>query len=1091
MSAVASLVNGEIVAAPDDPESDTSANILSGTAEDVRGLENYTQAEMVPISPSEANPILLQDPPNDLEQSTQPNLMPQAVSTHSPTSSQDATCLSSVERSSRSSSPLSSPPTSIGSPYIREASLPTKEEAEDFSLQEPLTNGLINTARSTSPSKDPFATLKNSSRSLDLACIFCTRRKVKCNKLNPCSTCTRAHVECVPRNTRKPLPTQTVSTSLSQAQPDTIKVATLPPARSESVITADDFVRRSFRRTSRVQRYAESSQQHLEEMSQDQEPERAVVKVESLAQEDLGLSNLAKPKTNSRKRMAPNPKTNAPKRQRLAKVQAVYQEIKPVKLNFQTQPRALVTAFEDSAAQILEQRRWDGTSLDEQLDHEEWEKSGPNSVDEANECDHAQSDTLEQPAYPGLEIPSLIVKLKVRNSPVHLQQPQLVPIVGPPIDAELLRLSKDTMKKTRIDSKPAPRGRPEVWADNRQALCETLLYYQSYQGACYINKGVLYSFMFDSNGHSRDLLDSDVVIARAGGGMIKDKSTSEMVQAKDIKDNNQSHAVRLAITQQNPMVILCGSENTDAPSRMPHRYCALGWFKATHAWSERSVSKNGKTLQNIKYRFEKLDTSKTNVSWWEPEDCRPAIRVGDLEPPVPQTCQVCRQTHQQVYLEGWMCLSSACPRFWTLPTGVAPEDALLNYDPRFLKQKTEWKSEIAPNDLRPALPQPALQAGDDVAYAMTRGLCCPRCGKCTNRYLWKGWICSNPRCGFVHEPRHILITARSIRDPWHPVSTGFALSRDWADSGFVKTYVEFTHNYRVVHYKVTGVQGRITHMIANKTINEEPRGPDEMFEALQVLDAGLERRRFAAGKEGYMTAFSCNVGMPYKFVASGDTRSFEDSPWPMPNTRTRLNWAAKKIVGHQFTSEFNELLTFGYFDGQNIKYHDDGEKGLGDAVATLSLGNPADMSFRIKTKHFTGVSTSGVFTDTLPIPGTNQFEARKNAFEALQAGSMAMTSGDRRNKLIQMAHELGLKDTAKDRKPLIRLRLSHGDIVIMHGQAIQEYLEHQVDPLGSLRFALTCRTILADHLKPEEMPTHEVKPDEGFYDGSAIAQMRM
>ena len=167
-----------------------------------------------------------------------------------------------------------------------------------------------------------------------------------------------------------------------------------------------------------------------------------------------------------------------------------------------------------------------------------------------------------------------------------------------------------------------------------------------------MSKGVLYAFMFDSNGHSRDHLDQDVVIARAGGAMAKDKVTSEMVQSRDQKDNIQSQTVRNAIVQQSPIVIFCGSENSDAPSRMPHRYCCLGWFKVTHAWSEKTWTSKGDEFENIKYRFEKLDTS--TPSWWLPVDLATTVDVGTLDPPTLRTCLVCSETYEQVYLEGWM-----------------------------------------------------------------------------------------------------------------------------------------------------------------------------------------------------------------------------------------------------------------------------------------------------------------------------------------------------------------------------------------------------------------------------------------------------
>jgi len=438
-----------------------------------------------------------------------------------------------------------------------------------------------------------------------------------------------------------------------------------------------------------------------------------------------------------------------------------------------------------------------------------------------------------------------------------------------------------------------------------------------------------------------------------------------------------------------------------------------------------------------------------------------------------------------------MCLNSECLFFWILPSGLAPSDTELNYDPRFLKQKTIWSSEIPPYDLRPALPQPAARMGADVTYAMTRGMCCPECGKCTSRYRWKGWSCSNNDCGFEHMPVHPLITAESIRDPWHPVSAGYSLSQDWAERSTVTTSTEFSHNFRIVRYQIKGVEGHISHMISNRTVNEELQGPDQMFKELQLLDANLERRPFASGREGYMTAFSSNCGMPYKFAASIDSMSFEVAPWPLSETRSRLDWAARLVLGSAFAKqdEFNELLTIGYFDGQNIKYHDDGERGLGSTVASLSLGASADMLFRVKSKHFSGVSKSGCFTDKAPIPGTRDFEARRAAYDDLQTDQF-VDNQDRKDRLRQLAEELGLKDVCKDRKPWIRLRLSHGDIVVMHGQAIQEYMEHQVESIASLRFALTCRTILADHLKPDEMPAYEVKPDERLYDGSGIAEMR-
>ena len=62
----------------------------------------------------------------------------------------------------------------------------------------------------------------------------------------------------------------------------------------------------------------------------------------------------------------------------------------------------------------------------------------------------------------------------------------------------------------------------------------------------------------------------------------------------------------------------------------------------------------------------------------------------------------------------------------------------------------------------------------------------------------------------------------------------------------------------------------------------------------------------------------------------------------------------------------------------------------------------------------------------------------------------------------------------------------HGDIVLMEGDDIQKYLEHKVVPDAHLRFALTCRVVLENHLKPEERPGYIVGPDDYGYDGADL-----
>jgi hypothetical protein len=86
-----------------------------------------------------------------------------------------------------------------------------------------------------------------------------------------------------------------------------------------------------------------------------------------------------------------------------------------------------------------------------------------------------------------------------------------------------------------------------------------------------------------------------------------------------------------------------------------------------------------------------------------------------------------------------------------------------------------------------------------------------------------------------------------------------------------------------------------------------------------------------------------------------------------------------------------------------------------------------------------------------------------------------------------MAEELGLSHkNGKAGEDVLELLVGHGDIVIMHGAALQTYYEHAVSHTGKLRFALKSRYIDPESLKPEGKPAYGVKPDTGDYDGSRI-----
>ncbi|KAI9795345.1 MAG: hypothetical protein M1835_005958 [Candelina submexicana] len=652
--------------------------------------------------------------------------------------------------------------------------------------------------------------------------------------------------------------------------------------------------------------------------------------------------------------------------------------------------------------------------------------------------------------------------------------------------------------------RPDSQGEPIVWAEGRQALCESLPYFRGYQTAGYAYGGQIYGFLLDKECHGRDYMDATVVITRAGGGLSRDKASGTMVQNQDQSESAQVRAMRNNIERHVPIVLIVGKGNPKCPSVIPHTYCVMGWFKPTHIWSEMDGSK-----KLFKYRLEKMDMHEP--SWWAPrapEDMTSMANpqtidqsathtplVDDLVTGTPanlnslisytsatsipaanhECCQGCQHVSPQVYFEGWMCLNGLCDYFWKLEGQRKLED--LTFDLRFLRHQTPWPAIKEPYGVKPdpVSIEGQHKFGFDVSYAAWKGFVCPRCGRCNSRQDWQGWKCLNEKCSFVHNMPHTAIPAQALSDPNQPLTDGHAIPRDTAAFP-ITTQVEFFNQYRVHTYTIPDC-GTVVHFMANKVINGEPNGPDEMWQDVQSADVGLKRFELKnAMLKGPMLTqhFAINYGMPYKYAVAVQSESFDDCCQAIRSARSRLNWAGRYVAGSSRQhKEFNELLALGYFEKQEIDFHDDGEYGLGPTIATLSLGYPATMKIRMKAKHYSGVSKGGAYLHAdPPVPGSLHYAARLDAYMAMD-GIEGSNARKTRGQAIKGA--LGLK--SQKCPNLLSMHLNHGDIVVMHGE------KHAVQPIGQLRFALTCRYIDPNSLAKSDVPKYAVETDDGFYDG--------
>ncbi|KZF22959.1 hypothetical protein L228DRAFT_283021 [Xylona heveae TC161] len=605
---------------------------------------------------------------------------------------------------------------------------------------------------------------------------------------------------------------------------------------------------------------------------------------------------------------------------------------------------------------------------------------------------------------------------------------------------------------SKQEGKPEPHGMPEVWAEGRQALCESVPYYRSYQSGAYVHDDIAYGVLLDKQCGRRDYMDDEIVIARAGGCLRKNKE-GDMEATDDHRIDNA--AIRSFISNQRrhvPVVLIVGSLNPNCPTKLPHRYCVLGHFQVTGVWCEKIQKR-----KCYKFRFEKIDLA--SKSWWSPKSSANPPLHREYGPIAPRrTCQSCQAVYSQMYQQGWMCLNDTCQAFFKID-GTEPEGNLA-YTEAFLNERTEWPKQIKP----PYELQTSVLSEDDndpmVSYSRHawKGFVCPRCGRCNSRIRWHEWKCATSDCGFVQHVRHTVISPKMAATPFDIPYNGQpptqVVKEDWVTEKFT-----FLDNYRVQIYTLPG-GSTITNFLANTYVNIQAGGPDEMFEKLQSVEMGLRRFPLASHGltgEAVTQHFSVNFGMDYKYVVDVDSKSFQEAPQLITDAVNRLTWAGAYVVNDESFMNFNELLAIGYFEGQKISYHDDGESTLGPTIATLSLGGSAVMRIRMKGVYY-HLPPRPKYNPSAPVlRGAKAYEERVAL--NLEHGTI---EEEEWNKKVDEMYECHQKSRATNPPNLLTMTLRHGDIVVMHGAELQKYFEHSVIPEGRLRFALTCR-----HVKPE------------------------
>ncbi|KAL4922811.1 hypothetical protein BDW62DRAFT_3143 [Aspergillus aurantiobrunneus] len=644
---------------------------------------------------------------------------------------------------------------------------------------------------------------------------------------------------------------------------------------------------------------------------------------------------------------------------------------------------------------------------------------------------------------------------------------------------------------------PEVDGAPPAWADDRASLGSALPWFNRMQGGMGYKDDICWGFFIDGDCGARSYVDDEVVITRIGGSSGRD-TDGNLVLLKDQDESDVAvRCIRHSMEAKIAVGMVIGSKNTALKRKLPHRFNVMAYFRVVQIWCEKV---NGKTA--FKVRLEKLDLS--GKSWWaekgSPTPVPHAHRLTQLEA---LECPSCLTSSVRMYKEGWMCLTSTCPDFWTLAGTEPPVD--LTFDQKYLECRAPQDFDIAPHySLVPDVL--SMITNDDPHVALSRiawkrGIVCPLCQKCIARRFWNGYKCSDDTAGDVK--------GKCPFEKWlkiHPVPLWAAT--DSFESSPIKRGLYFDpkttivmpeiddHSfapYRVVKYDL-GEPGFIMHFVSNRAINSRPNGPDDLFQQLQLEELGLRRHPMGqAVVPGTLTAqFAVNYGLPYKFVVAVDSRGFNEACDPILRTLGRLTWATKNAVASQGGTALdpNEVLLLGYVEGQKIGYHDDGESSLGPTISSLSLGSPATMAVRMKSRFYHGHNKplrgeKVHYADDPVLKFCANYDERLRLRTELLNGTLSEENYTK-------AWWDSYKESKKSVTPpdLIRIQLNHGDMVTMHGEDLQKYFEHgvEVEEPSKLRFALTARYVKKEEVAEEDWSKGNFTlTSDQVYDGDCIS----
>ncbi|KAH7104300.1 hypothetical protein BKA62DRAFT_694201 [Auriculariales sp. MPI-PUGE-AT-0066] len=635
-----------------------------------------------------------------------------------------------------------------------------------------------------------------------------------------------------------------------------------------------------------------------------------------------------------------------------------------------------------------------------------------------------------------------IIALKVQNGTRNW-----VEFPGPKIAADGFSqaIEEVTLPYRLRELPPRPplpsRLRPYAWSKTRQELCETFPRFRNYQGGVYARDGIAIGYLLSGYPSERDrfLHGGRLIISHGGGGssfvLEEANGKRRRVLKNDQSDNLPScNALLNAWKCSVPLVLVMAKNWALFPYDCGDKhYCVLGWYWIQHIWYEPELDiKSGLHSTRMKVAFSYCNSQ--DEPWWlspittpspPPDDtpfdfsAEPPIVISSLILPPKAgnnsfSCAACRKPSRIVYTIGPMCLQQDCALFWITPdTHTSPHGEGLFYTDLFLSIANQ--------------PDHIVQTWEDFGLYEANGkandkhgIHCRHCGRMGCRSSWSFYKCETLGC-----PTLLDLTPRLRQADWLP-RCGVSRSGDYEADVTVRVekhtiMVDATHNAKapLIVFILPAQRGAVAILRGTNTaMSEAGRLVEALNKDLSQQPTAdedgrnlLKRHALKATRSKMETSmltqyFSQNFGVPYKHVAGTDTTiPFDKAPFCVRETMDLIASRAQLVASG---ARFNEMLVAAYLDDCKMNYHSDFEPGLGEDIASLSLGYPAKMTFR-------------------PMAARNKDDAAN-------------------------------QPSRRGEQVTLRFTLYHGDILLMHGRGIQKCYEHKVEPEG-FRIAATARFI--------------------------------